>query len=545
MTPTSNGNRANSPNLTPGRAETVFDLLASRSLLQSPCLIEDGEKLSWKDIFDKSRAMASGLAELGVRSGDRVSIWLPNRSAWLVTFFACAQLDAIAVSINTRFRSVEVADLLGRSGSKVLVYWPGYKDIDFAGILEQCSPQALSVLENIICYTERDQVLPETVVGKPVTSFDDLLAKPLLLESYGRPESPCIIFTTSGTTKAPKLVVHIQRNVLGHAFNVARQYGLTSEDVFLLFPPFCGVYGFCSAMAALAAGCPLALTPTWDPVQYAQLMEAHAVTHLTASNEALAQLLDTRTGKDVFPSVKFMSSANINPAHNDIAERAERAGLKVTGVYGSSEMQALFSLGSLDTPAENRARPGGFPASSATSVRTRDPETKRLCHTDEVGELEFFAPESRFLEYFNDQTATASAFTDDGYFRSGDLGIVRSNGSFDFLARMGDVLRLGGFLVSPSEIEELIQQHPTIASCQIVGVNAQDAVRPIAFVIPRDGAQVVEQDIIKFAADRLAKFKVPIKVYAVDEFPTTPSANGSKVQKNKLREFAEQRLAQS
>jgi fatty-acyl-CoA synthase len=259
----------------------------------------------------------------------------------------------------------------------------------------------------------------------------------------------------------------------------------------------------------------------------------------------LAQLLDTRSAKTVFPSIKFIVSANINPAHNDISERAARVGVKVIGLYGSSEVQALFSHCSLDWSAEGRGRPGGFPASASAKVRTRDPETKQLCKVDEAGELEIFAPESRFLEYFNDPEATRSAFTEDGYFRTGDLGITRPDGSFDFLARMGDVLRLGGFLVSPAEIEELIQQHPTVASCQIVGVSVQNAIRPIAFVIPRNGAQLVEREIIGFVADRLAKYKVPVKVYAVDEFPTTPSANGSKVQKNKLREMAEHRLAQT
>jgi fatty-acyl-CoA synthase len=103
-------------------------------------------------------------------------------------------------------------------------------------------------------------------------------------------------------------------------------------------------------------------------------------------------------------------------------------------------------------------------------------------------------------------------------------------------------LRLGGFLVSPAEIEDLIQQHPTIEGCQIVGVQFRGAVRPIAFVVARAGTAVNEQDIIAYTAERLAKYKVPAKVFVVEEFPTTPSANGSKVQKTKLREIAETRL---
>lgn len=525
------------------KAETLFDLLAMRSKFSSPCLIEDGVGIGWPELFDRSRAVAAGFSDLGVREGDRVAIWLPNRSAWLVALFACAQLGAIAVSINTRFRSAEVGDLLSRSASKVLVYWPGYKDIDFAGILAQCASEALSNLERIVLYTEDDLVLPASIIGKPVISYNALLSKPPLQDNRGRPESGCVIFTTSGTTRAPKLVMHSQRNVLSHAFNVARHYGMTSKHRFLLLPPFCGVFGFCGAMTALAAGTPLILAPTWNAALFADLIETHAVSHMVGSDDALAQLFEVRGAGLVFPSITFAGMANLNPAHADIVVRGEAKGVELCGLYGSSEMQALFSLGDRDKPAAIRGRAGGRPASGSVKVRCRDPETQALCKPGEIGELEFLAPESRFIGYFSDEAATRAAFTDDGYFKSGDLGSAEADGTFVYLARMGDTLRLGGFLVSPAEIEELIQEHPDVASCQIVGARTHDAIKPIAFVIPRSGAVVTEADVISHAAARLAKYKVPVKVYTVDEFPTTPSANGSKIQKNKLRDMAESRLA--
>ena len=523
--------------------ERLSDLLASRAGYTGDCIVDQRETLSWDELAQRSRAVAAGFAELGVGLGDRVAVWLPNRAAWLVSFLACAQLGAITVSINTRFRSAEIGDLLRRSAARLLVYWPGFKDIDFGNILAQCAEENLSKLQAIILYTEDGSATPAAIVGKPAKAWSELAAKPPMLQVLGTPDSPCLIFTTSGTTKAPKLVVHRQRTVLSHASNVSHQYGLTPEDRFLLLPPFCGVYGFSSAMSALAAGTPLILAPTWSPSLFADLIDTHKVTHLTASNEAVAQLLESRPGNHALPSVKLIVSANLNPTYSDIAARGEAKGVQVIGLYGSSELHALFSHCDRSAPADIRGRAGGTPASALAKVRTRDPESRQLCKPGEAGELEVFAPESRFVEYLDDPESTKAAFTEDGYFRTGDLAMLEADGSFTYLGRMGDTLRLGGFLVAPAEIEELLQEHPAVQACQIVGVQVKDAIRPVAFVTQRRNGVAKEAELIAYAAERVAKYKVPVRVFVMDEFPTTPSANGTKIQKGKLREIAQVKLA--
>lgn len=518
--------------------------LASRAGDDATCLLDAGQPVSWATLVRSSRSLAAGLASLGVREGDRVGLWLPNRTAWLASFFACAQLGAIAISVNTRFRSAEVGDLLQRSGARVLVCWPGFKAIDFAGILAQCGAEALKELDTVVVYAEEEGPVPDRVAGKRAVSYASLLQREPLATSAATGASPCIIFTTSGTTKAPKMVLHKQANVLGHGLNVARQYGLAPGKRFLLLPPFCGVYGFCSAMAALVSRSLLVMEAVWTPPQFADLIDRLAITHFTASNEALAQLLDARPQGQAFPSLELVVQANLNPAHADVAARAEARGVRAIGLYGSSEVQALFSHCDPAAPAEVRGRPGGAPASKLARVRTRDSETQQLCAVGQPGELEFFAPESRFVEYYGNPQATAEAFTGDGWFRSGDLGAIEADGSFTYLARMGDTLRLGGFLVSPAEIEAVVQEDPAVESCQVVGARTSEAVKPVAFVLQREGAKVDEAAVIRHVAGRLSKYKVPVRVVVVPEFPITPSANGSKVQKTRLRDMAEQLLAQ-
>ncbi len=521
---------------------TLPQLLAERAALHTPMLVERGRPVTFRDLADEARRVAYGLARLGVTPGDRVALWLPNVPAWLASFFACAQLGAIAVSVNTRFRSHELADIVGRSGAKMLVFWPGFKGIDFASILAECDPVALERLESVVVYGEDDSPVPQAVIGKPAIAYRSIAAGAELLESSAMPTAGCVIFTTSGTTKAPKFVLHDQRHVIAHAYQVARGFGIGDDCAVLLAPPLCGVFGFCSAMAAFAAGRPLVMRPVWDADLASQDILRHGVTHANATDEAIAQLLALRVARQPFPNVRFFGYAAFNPALGHIVARAEARGLKIVGLYGTSEVQALFARQGEAAPVAERAAAGGLPVARSARVRARDPESGRVLAHGEAGELEFHAPDSRMVAYYGDPQASAQALTEDGYYRSGDLGCTHADGRFTFLTRMGDSLRLGGFLVSPLEIESLVQEQPGIAACQVVGIARSDGLRPVAFVILKPGAVLEEESLLARLSGKLARYKLPVRVLPVESFPVTPGANATKIQKGKLREIAESML---
>jgi fatty-acyl-CoA synthase len=525
-------------------ALTLNALLAMRAARIAPMLIDRGRVVSHQALATESARVARGLAALGVRRGDRVALWMPNVPAWLALLFACARLGAIAVSVNTRFRSHEVADIVGRSGAKLLVLWPGFKGIDFAAILAGCDKSALERLESLVVYSE-DAEPPAALAGKPVVSYAALAASPPLVDGDGAPEDGCVIFTTSGTTKAPKFVLHDQQTLVSHAMDVVRGFSLDSESVMLLAPPLCGVFGFCCAMASLAADRPLVMSPGWDAGQAARDIAAHGVTHLNATDDAILQLVSHATDALAFPSLKVVGYAAFNPALGDIVQRAEARGLRISGLYGTSEIQALFARQHEDAPAADRMLAGGRPVSAEACVRVRDPASGILLRDGESGELEFFAPGSRMVEYFGNAEATREAISHEGWYRSGDLGYTQADGRFVFLTRLGDSLRLGGFLVSPAEIEDVVQSAPGIAACQVVGVPQGDALKAVAFVIMKEGAALDEALVLKHVSAQLAKFKVPARVFAIDAFPVTPGANATKIQKGKLREIARVALEDS
>ncbi|HXD52667.1 MAG TPA: AMP-binding protein, partial [Burkholderiales bacterium] len=266
-------------------AATLTSLLAASA---APALIDRGRSVSFRELADESSRVAQGLRALEVHAGDRVALWLPNVPAWLAAFFACARIGAIAVAVNTRFRSAELADILQRSGARVLFFWPGFKGIDFAGILAACDPQSLARLETLVAYEEDGGETRVNLGSKTIVPYGTLAASQSLTADDSRPDAGCALFTTSGTTKAPKFVLHDQRAVIAHARDVVRGFNIEANAVILLVPPLCGVFGFCSAMAALAAGRPTLMAPAWDPAQAARDIVAHRVTHINGTDEAAA-----------------------------------------------------------------------------------------------------------------------------------------------------------------------------------------------------------------------------------------------------------------
>jgi fatty-acyl-CoA synthase len=527
-----NDNLANFPT-------TVTKMLAiAASENNGAGIIYDGRTLTYNSLDRESRRVATGLSALGIGLGDRVAFWLPNSTAYLILYFACTRIGAITVAVNTRYRAGEVEDVLGRTGAKALIMWPGFRGIDFPGILEEVDRAALDRLDIAILYSEdgaRSSAMPG--VTRTVT-YDSLFDSGICDTDVSRLDLGCNTFTTSGTTKAPKFVLHANSSMAVHAAEVARDFGYSDPaTVVQQDMPLCGVFGITGVLAAIAAARPLVLTSAFDADRTAALMAEHKVTHFDGSDEMIDRLLRATNRDDIFERVGFVGYAIFNSYLDDIVQQAERRGLHAVGLWGMSEMQALVSRRSRDDPAEIRKKGGGRLVSPHAEARVRDPETGKLCMDGVAGELEIRGP-SRMLEYFGDPAATLEALTEDGFVRTGDLAQMESGGGFEYLTRMGDVLRLGGFLVSPAEIEAEVQAHPSVAGVQVVSAPFGGADRPIAFVIPEDGVGFDADQVQAHCAARLAKYKVPAKVMPLDAFPVTESANGVKIQRTKLRQMA-------
>jgi fatty-acyl-CoA synthase len=526
-------------------AADVWTLLAdiAEETPAAPAFIHGERTLTFAELLDCSARTAQGLADLGVGPGDRVALWLPNVPAYPILYFACVRLGAIAVAVNTRYRAVEVADIVGRSGAKVLACAPGFRRIDFLSILADIEPAALDRLAAIIVVGDEPASVPPAIERLRRVPFDRLLSRPAHAANHALASAPCNIFTTSGTTSAPKFVLHRQGAIAGHAQQVARVFGFTAPDTLsLAILPLCGVFGFNQTLATLAAGKPSVLVESYEIDEIARLIQRHKPTTMFGSDDMYARLLEVMPGRWPFRSIKWAGYGAFNASLEDLPERAQPRGLRLVGLYGMSEVQALYARQPLKAPMARRKLGGGLPTSPLGHVRVRDPETGALLGPGQPGALECAGP-SLMVGYYGNEAATAQAMTADGYVRTGDLAELDGRGGFTFLSRMGDVLRLSGFLVNPLEIETHIQKLPAIADCQTIAVPRPEGVRAVSFVILKPGATLDEAATIAHCRHGLANYKVPLRVFAVDDFPKTPSPNGFKIQRGKLREMAEHLLS--
>ena len=477
--------------------------------------------------------VAAHLRDLGLRHGDRVAVWAPNSLGYLRLLAAAAVGRFVLVSVNTRFSLDEAASIVNRSGALVVVT-SRPEDLDASGLTDcQIIPIARFSDET------SDLQLGGDTPNLHLTDHS---------HQQSQPDDPFVVFTTSGTTSQPKLVLHTQRSIHDHARDVAGLFGYTSSARTLVALPLCGVFGLASLAAPLAGGSTVWLPSQFDAETTASDIERHRITIMHGPDDMFHRMMATE--RDL-SSIKLAGYARFNPSLGDIVDRAAARGITLTGLYGMSEVQALFMLQDPTSAPSERSMGGGALVSRHAGARVVDPASGEEQPVGEAGELQLHGP-SLFVGYLQHGGAginldlTESAFVTDAegvrWFTTGDLAQYEPNGTISYLTRMGDVLRLGGFLVSPAEIEEVLVGHPSIGEAQVVTVARPEGVRPVAVVIAAsDGSahtEIDQGDVISYCTERLAQFKVPIAVLKVDEFPVALSANGTKIQRNVLQTLA-------
>jgi fatty-acyl-CoA synthase len=530
------------------RLDDLLDAFRSGPAGRPAFVEEDGREFTVAE-FDMLVAKAAAwLTDNGIGRGDRVAVWLVNRIEWLALLFALARIGAVLVAVNTRYRAAELRHILVSSGARMLIMQPGFRRIDFAAAVSGLVPSELTELETVAVLGEPGEGVGR-ILDRPTIAFDldaaAASASPPGPDAASDPSAALILFTTSGTTKSPKLVMHPQRTIALHALRSAKAGGFDrSGSAFLTAMPFCGVFGLNTVLAAIAGGAVIHLISTFYAADAAQRVEKNEVTHLFGSDEMFRRLIDN--GMEKLASARLCGFASFTPGLGEILKSAIERGLPLAGLYGSSEVNAIFAIQPLGLPAEERLRGGGRPASgSEAEIRIRDKETGRLLGALEPGEIEIRAP-TNFTGYFRNPEATGQAIDADGFFRTGDIGYLRDDGTFVYVARSGDAIRLSGFLVDPAEIEDVLKTIEGVRDAQVVGVETGGQTRAAAFVIPKDQAVAFDEAaLIGAAAAKLAAFKVPVRVFPVDAFPTTESANGLKIQRAKLRQMAAERLGRS
>lgn len=504
--------------------------------------IDGDRRLTYSDFDALCGKTAYWLARQGIGAGDTVAVWMVNRLEWLLMYFGLSHLGAALMTVNTRYRSHELEYILQHSGAKMLVLEPGFRKIDFLGILANVDSRLMEELDSVVLVDTGKTEFPETDLHRSARVFRVADLQDGSAPYSGSPDALNILFTTSGTTSGPKLVMHTQRNVAVHSQHVARANNFGAEGACTLAVlPFGGVFGFNAAFAAFAAGTPVVIMETFDAPEAARLINQHQITHVFGSDEMFRRIFEHGRGSTPFPSARVFGFASFHAGVDTLGRDAWQRGIPLIGLYGSSEVQALFSLQPRSLPEAEILKGGGVTANPDAEIRIRDIDSGELLPPGQSGAIEIRS-DTNLVGYLGNEAATREAIDDDGFFRTGDVGYLREDGSFVYISRQGDAMRLAGYLVSPVEIEDVLKEQPGVADAQAVSAEIDGQTRCVAFVIPQPGQQLDEDTLKKGVGAILSGFKVPARIWFLNEFPTTQSANGVKIQRNRLRDMAMQKL---
>lgn len=496
--------------------------------------------LTYEELETRSRRAAAGLARLGLSRGDRLAVWLPTLPEWFVLLFAAARLGVVVVAVNPRYRVKELVDVLGTSGAAAVVLPTSFLGVDHPALLAEAVP-LLPALRHVVLVDPTGvplHVPPAGPLPHPV-AFDDLLVDEAVADLGGGADDLLAVFTTSGTTSSPKLAAHTQGAVVQHSHNVARAFDLHPGDASAIALPLAGVFGFSAALGALAGGAACVLQPVFDARELAGWISDGRITHLYGADNMLSAVLGALVPAGSRSRWRNGAFASFSGGGVTLVREAEElAGVRLSGLYGASEVFALAARWSPDLSALDRARAGGVPVSPDIEVRAADPESGQLLGPGAPGELQFRGY-NVCTEYYANPAATAASRTPDGWFRSGDLGTTLADGGFVFSSRLKDTLRLRGFLTDPAEIEEFLGTHESVRLAQVVGVpRVGEGDVAVAFVQLEPGKRVAPEALLEHCRGRLANYKVPSLISVVDAFPMVAGPNGEKVQKTRLREQA-------
>jgi carnitine-CoA ligase len=478
-----------------------------------------GQSRSWtyaefrRDVL----ALAASLSQRGVRFGDRVLVHLDNSPEFLISWFACAEIGAVAVSTNTRSVARDMTYFAEHAEVVAAITSPG-----FAQLVFEAAPQIA-----LLVITDNDAGDPaEVPTGIGYQRFADLLhndAAPL--QRSTEPMADLGIQFTSGTTSRPKAVLWTHANVMWGAEMSAAHMRLRAQDVTLIILPLFHTNAQTySMLPTMWTGGTVVLQPRFSATRFWEVSLRHQVTWCSMIGFCVKALL----GGELPASHNYRFWA---PAAR-LPEVESALGIATFGWWGMTETVTQGIVSSYEFPGPRmsigRAAPG-------YEISIRRPDGTPVT-PGETGEL--FIRGTRgvtmFKEYFGNVEATAEAFDSDGWFATGDSIITDTEGNLYFGDRLKDMLKVGAENVAASEIETVILASGLAYECAVVGQPHRmlDEV-PVAFVIPTPGASgdVAAQIIAACAAD-LADFKVPREVFIVDELPRSTL---EKVAKNELR----------
>ncbi len=449
-------------------------------------------RLTFAEVADRVRRAAGAFGNLGVDRGDRVAIWAPNSAHWMIAAFGVLTAGGVVVPVSTRYKTAEAADIITRSGAKVVLVEKGFLGQDFT------TPPGVPALDLKSGFLEDGAPFERAVTGTDIAD----------------------IIYTSGTTGRPKGVM------MNHAQNL-RMYAewcdladLRRGDRYLIVNPFFHTFGYkAGCLASFIRGATMLPVPVFDIDTVVELIAAERITMLPGPPTLYHSLLAVE------------DKAKLATLRAGVTGAADVPVELIRRVHEELPFQTLATgYGLTEAGTATMSRPGDSFEDVATTagLPVADVEV-RLAGDGEV----LVRGYSVMQGYFDDPAATAEAIDADGWLHTGDLGEFTGSGRLRIVGRKKDMFIVGGFNAYPAEIEGFLMEHPAVAQAAVIGVPDERLGQVgKAFVVRKRHSAVGADELIAWSRDRMAGFKVPRSVEFLDALPL--NATG-KVMKDQLR----------
>ncbi|VXC56782.1 putative acyl-CoA synthetase YngI [Burkholderia sp. 8Y] len=533
----------------------LSDATVSRFLLETverfpdrPAVVfrEQNIRWTWREFANEVDVLATALLQLGLKAGDRVGIWSPNRAEWLLTQFATARIGAVLVNINPAYRLAELEYALQKVGCTAIIAAEQFKTSKYLDMLQALAPELADAEPNDLHAAKLPALRAVIRMGGGVTpgmlNFDDVMCRGRAaldtatldaLEANLDAHDPINIQFTSGTTGNPKGATLTHRNIVNNARYIAMAMRLTEADSLCIPVPLYHCFGMVLAVLACVSTGAAMVFPgeAFDPAATLAAVHEEGCTALHGvPTMFIAELDHPDFAKYDLSRLRTGIMAG-SPCPIETMKRvvSKMHLSEITIAYGMTETSPVSFQSSTTDPLDKRTSTVGR-IQPHLEVKIVDP-LGNIVPVGETGEL-CTRGYSVMKGYWGDQEKTREVMMD-GWMHTGDLATLDADGYCNIVGRLKDMLIRGGENIYPREIEEFLFRHPKVQSVQVFGIpDAKYGEEVCAWIVVRPGEQTTEQEIRAFCEGQIAHYKIPRYIRFVDELPMTVTG---KVQKFVMR----------
>jgi fatty-acyl-CoA synthase len=508
-----------------------------------------GRRYSYRKLLTIVNRLAGGFLKLGIRKGEHLALWTPNLAESIVTELAAAKIGVVLMTLDTNAQPEQLEYLLRQSDSRTLVMSEGTAGAGHVEMIRRLCPEAVSSvpgqleshalpeLKRLIVISDRTH--PGMLNWKGVLEAGDEVSDLLLSERQRscNPGDVATLLYTSGTTGAPKGVMSTHFGIVNTTLASAENQKLTEEDRLCLSVPLSHMFGcICVALAGMIKGAALVIpSETFDPKKALEAIAAERCTTIYGSPGAFIAMMDEPEYRHF--DLRSLRTGIMGGAQCPLEVMKRVAGemgaREIVIGYGQTEASSWITMTRPDDPLELRVSTVGR-ALPNVEVKLIDPLSGHEVLVGAVGEI--CARGFNMKGYYKMPAATANAIDSEGWLHTGDLGTMDADGYLRTTGRMKEVIVRGGESIYPTEIEEILFNHPKISNVQVFGVPGGTPGEEVAAWIKlEDGFSATEEEMRQFFREKLPASWQPRYIKFVTEFPMTLLG---KAQKFRMREIA-------